>query len=77
MILSLLSLLGIGCYAYALCVLLLIRQETPLLCAALCGCLTFGLCAWFCLKRGHRVLSALHAFVSATACVLCIALLLI
>ena len=75
-ILALLSLLGIGCYAYAMCVLLLIRQDAPLLWAAAGGCLAFGLAAWACLKRGHRVLCALHGLVAAAAGILLVALLL-
>ncbi len=76
MILGLLSLLGIGGYAYAVCVLLLVRQESPLLWAAAGGCLAFGLVAWACLKRGHRVLCALHGLVAAAAGILLAVLLL-
>ncbi len=75
-ILALLSLLGIGCYAYALCVLLLIRRDAPLLWAAAGGCFAFGLAARACLKRGRRVLCALHGLVAAVAGILLAALLL-
>ena len=74
---SLLSLLAMGCYAYALCVLLLTRQENPLLYTALCGCLAFGLTAMVCLKSRHWVLGALHAFVATVAGILLVALLMI
>ena len=74
---SLLSLLAMGCYAYALCVLLLTRQENPLLYTALCGCLAFGLTAMICLKSRHWVLGALHAFVATVAGILLVALLMI
>lgn len=70
------SLLGIGGYVYALCVLLLTRQGTPLLCAAMVACLAFGLAARACVKRGHRVLAAAHGFVATVAAVLFFALLL-
>ena len=76
LIATLLSLLGIGCYAYVLCVLLLTRQGTPLLCAAVCGCLAFSLAARACLKRGRRVLCALHGLAAAVAAVLFVALLM-
>ncbi len=76
LILTLLSLLGIGCYAYALCVLLLIRRDSPLLCAAVCGCLVFGLAAFLAVKRGHRGLGVLHGFVSTVSGVLLVALLI-
>ena len=74
---TLLSLLGIGCYACALGVLLLTRQGAPLLCSAVLGCLAFGLAAWACRKRGHRLLCALHAVAAAVAAVLSAALLVL
>ena len=72
----LISLLGTGLYVYVLAMLLLTRQEIPLLCAALCGCLVFGMAALAALKRGRRILCALHGFVSAAAVILLIALLI-
>ena len=76
LIATLLSLLGIGCYVYVLCVLLLTRQGAALLCAALSGCLIFGLAARASLKRGHRPLGALHGLTASLAAVLFVALLL-
>ncbi len=72
----LISLLGTGLYAYVLAILLLTRQEPLLLCAAVCGCLFFGMVALAALKRGWKVLCTLHGFVSALAAILLVTLLI-
>ena len=72
----LISLLGTGLYAYVLAILLLTRQEPLLLCAAVCGCFLFGMAALAALKRGWKVLCALHGFVSVLATILLVALLI-
>ena len=77
LIATLFSLLGIGCYAYVLAVMLLTRQELTLLWTVACGCLAFGLAARVCLKRGYRVLCVLHGLVAAIAAGLFVALLLL
>ncbi|MBO4369348.1 MAG: hypothetical protein J5803_04540 [Desulfovibrio sp.] len=70
------SLLAIACYAYSMATLLLIRQDTYLLNAAVFGGLSFAIAAFAALKHGHRILCVLHGIVSAVATLLLIALLI-
>ncbi len=70
MLFLLFSLAGVLLYAYALCAMLLTRQEIPLYCAAACGVIAFALASHAAWKRGRRLLSVLHGFIALASAVL-------
>ena len=70
MLFLLLSLAGMLLYAYVLCVMLLTRQEQPLVCAAACGAIAFALAAYAARKRGRWLLCALHGLTALASAAL-------
>ncbi len=74
MLFLLFSLAGVLLYAYALCAMLLTRQEIPLYCVAACGVIAFALASHAARKRGRRLLCALHGLAALASAALLAAL---
>ena len=66
----LLSFAGLLVYAYVLCVMLLTRQELPLVFAAACGAIAFALASLAARKRGRWLLCVLHGMAALASAAL-------
>ena len=71
------ALLGLSLYGYVLAVLLLTRQEWPLVFAAACGVLVFAATAVALWKRGRRIAAAPHGLAAAASFILVIIVVMI
>ena len=76
-LLVVISLLGWLLYGYVLAVLLLTRQEWPLVGAAACGALVFAGAAVVLWRRGRRATAVPHGIVAAASGILVIIVVMI